>query len=74
LNTYPAYRDFRALRAKQSGSTVQNSLVLAHTLTAYSERGETYVAILKRIIHDNRLYRFDGVHLSDGRAVLVHPI
>ncbi len=74
LNSHPAYRHFRALRARQSGGTAQNALALARTLTAYSERGETYVTTLKRIIQDNRLDRFDGARLSDRRAVLVHPI
>ncbi len=74
LNTFPAYRGFRAMRAKQGSNTAQNSLALTDTLTAYSQRGEEYVATLKRIIHDNHLSRFDGARLRDGRAVIIHPV
>ena len=74
LNTFPAYRGFRDLRATQGGnSATRNSVVLAGTLTAYSERGEEYVATLERIILDNRLSRFDGARLGNGRSVTVRP-
>ena len=74
LNTFPAYSDFRNMRAQQRGSnTTRNSLALADTLTAYSQRGEEYVVTLKSIIRDNRLSRFDQARLGDSRPVIVRP-
>lgn len=71
LNTFPAYRAFRAARARHASGSAQSSLALADTLTAYSELGAEYVATLRRIIVDNNLHRLDQARLSDGRAVVV---
>lgn len=71
LNTFPAYRGFRALRAKQAP---RDTLALASTLTAYSELGEEYVAKVRRVVTQNGLTRFDNARLRDGRAVSVRPI
>jgi Bax protein len=72
LNTFPAYRDFRAMRTEQSSRAALNSQTLTDTLTAYSQRGEEYVATVKSIIRFNQLSRFDGVRLEDGKAVILH--
>lgn len=60
LNTQPAYRTFRRLRAalRERGRR-PGGLDLATTLTAYSERGPAYVRDLEAIIRDNRFDAFD---------------
>ena len=71
LNTFAAYRDFRARRAALRGSA-RAGLALADTLTAYSERGAAYIATLRQLITENRLLRFDAARLDGGRALTLH--
>lgn len=60
LNTYPAYRNFRAHRsAFRRNGEEPDGLMLAGTLIAYSSRGGAYVRDLKSIIRGNRLAAFD---------------
>ncbi|WP_353661341.1 glucosaminidase domain-containing protein [Hydrogenimonas sp. SS33] len=74
LNTYPAYRPFRDLRAKlrAEGKPLDGKL-LAGTLTRYSERGEAYVEDLRRLIRANRLGWLDRAKLKKMKPVYIHP-
>ncbi|MFZ5759269.1 MAG: glucosaminidase domain-containing protein [Thermodesulfobacteriota bacterium] len=60
LNRLPAYADFRDLR--KTGSV--SSLDLADGLLYYSERRDSYVDDLKKLIVANGLQKFDGMELS----------
>lgn len=60
INTNDAYHYLREMRAdmrKHEGEI--NSLVLAHGLTRYSQRGHAYVSELQTIIRANGLYNRD---------------
>ena len=74
LNTHPAYKAFRALRAKmrKEGKPL-DGYTLAATLTPYSERGEAYVEELRRIIRANRLQWIDRAKLKKMKPVYIHP-
>ncbi len=56
LNSHPAYKEFRALRAKlrERGEPVKGS-VLAGGLMNYSEKGRVYIQELIRMIQFNQL-------------------
>lgn len=72
LNTFPAYRGFRLRRAAiRSAGRTPGGRELAGELAAYSEKGARDVAVLRRIIRENRLERFDGARLAPGRPVLL---
>lgn len=73
LNTHRAYRDFRSKRAalRNQGKAI-DSLAIAGGLTAYSEKGEVYVRLLRRIIESNQLRGLDNARLGDTVAVF-HP-
>jgi Bax protein len=64
LNSHPAYREFRLRReqARAEGATL-DSTSLAETLTPYSEKGASYVALIQRVIRANRLREFDRTTL-----------
>ena len=74
LNTHPAYKAFRAMRAKmrQEGKPL-DGYTLAATLTPYSERGEAYVEELRSIIRANRLQWLDHAKLKKMKPVYIHP-
>lgn len=59
LNTHPAYREFRAARARGA-----DSHQLARTLTRYSERGAVYGEELVEIMKQNDLDAFAGAQLG----------
>ena len=59
LNTHPAYRAFRAARAKGASART-----LAGTLTRYSERGAVYGEELVEIIAQNDLESFRDARLG----------
>lgn len=65
LNTHPAYRDFRSLRAdmRQAGD-VPNGYTLMGTLTAYSELGGEYIAYVRRLMRANGLQALDDARLE----------
>lgn len=66
LMSHPAYEEFRRRRAElRAAGEELSSLVLADTLTSYSERGEEYVDTLKSIIRVNGLYIADGATFRD---------
>ncbi|MDY6850039.1 MAG: glucosaminidase domain-containing protein [Geoalkalibacter sp.] len=55
INTHRAYRKLRTLRAQARQRNEQpDPLVLAQGLSAYSERGEEYVAEVQSMIRSNR--------------------
>lgn len=66
LNTHGAYRQFRKARAamRLAGSKL-DSLQLAGALSAYSQEGETYVDLLRRVITGERLVPFDRARLGE---------
>lgn len=70
LNTHPAYRDFRVLRAqmRRAGMPLEGQRLVG-TLLSYSERGEDYIASLRTIMRVNGLGAYDTASLSpvDGR-------
>lgn len=71
LNTHRAYAEFRHARAamRRAGQALDGD-ALAGTLHAYSERGDAYIAEVRRIMRANALHRFDGANLSgDGEAL-----
>ena len=65
LNSHSAYREFRLRReqARAEGASL-DSTMLAETLTPYSEKGESYVALIQRVIRANRLREFDRTTLA----------
>ena len=65
LNTHRAYRELRTLRQelRRQGEQIQG-MRLAEKLTAYSERGEEYVAALRALIVVNKLRYFDDARLN----------
>jgi len=60
LNAHPAYRELRRLRA--AGKT--NGAQLAAALDSYSQKGQVYIALIRRIIAENDLARLDGLKLA----------
>jgi Bax protein len=66
LNTHRAYREFRqqraALRARNASI---DSVAIAATLASYSQEGEAYVALVRRVITGNSLRALDNARLSD---------
>jgi Bax protein len=71
LNRHRAYRRFRARRAemRRAGERLDGG-ALAATLSRYSERGEAYVATIRRLIESNALGALDDARLSAaGRGI-----
>jgi Bax protein len=60
INTHAAYAELREMRSdmRESGRPL-DSLVLAHGLRSYSQRGQVYVNELHALIRQNRLQRLD---------------
>ena len=74
LNTHPAYKAFRALRAKmRAEGKPLDGYTLAATLTPYSERGEAYVEELRSIIRANHLQWLDRAKLRKMKPIYIHP-
>ncbi len=66
LNGHPAYRDFRARRAKmraRDGELDPHRLV--ETLTAYSERRERYVRTIQKILRVDNLQELEDTQLEN---------
>lgn len=67
LNTHPAYRGFRAMRARmRHDGRPLDSFALAGTLLLYSARRGDYVDEVRTIIRDDRLAPFDSARLTDS--------
>ena len=66
LNSHPAYRDFRQLRAefRTQGRKIDGAR-LVDTLHSYSERGADYIKTIRTIMRVNRLTMLDAVRLGD---------
>jgi Bax protein len=72
LNGHPAYKKFRAVRARlRDGGQDLNGDRLARTLAAYSERGPAYVRTIRAIIRVNELHQYDKARL--GNRVTPRP-
>lgn len=70
LNTHPAYRDFRAARARlRAAGKPLDAEALAGHLLRYSERGQDYVRTLRIIIRANRLGELQQASLASGMVV-----
>ena len=72
LNTHSAYQGLRDKRAelRRQGENA-SGLVLAETLSSYSEKGITYVKTLKSIISANDLEVADRTYLRDEPVTLI---
>jgi len=65
LNSHPAYKPLRARRAQlRRDKQPLQAAVLADGLEKYSELGQDYVKLIKSVIRDNGLERFDHIHLA----------
>ncbi|WP_457599588.1 glucosaminidase domain-containing protein [Hydrogenimonas sp.] len=74
LNTHPAYRDFRDLRAQlRAHGLPLSGEVLLPTLEHYSERRWEYLDDLQKIIRANNLSWVDRAKLANNRPVIIHP-
>jgi Bax protein len=73
LNTHPAYREFRKLRAERRRSGRElDGYELAGTLKRYAERGRAYVQSVRTIMRANRLRSLDRARLKG--AVLANVL
>ena len=74
LNTHPAYRDFRAARARmRAAGAPLDAEALAGHLLRYSERGQDYVRTLRIIMRANRLDELRQASLASGMVVASAP-
>lgn len=64
LNSHDAYRTFRVERERLRREAAPSGLELAKYLTAYSERRQEYVRVLRRVIRDNALEELDRQMLA----------
>ena len=59
INTHPAYRELRQLRAEQRKQNVNiRGMVLAEGLRRYSERGQDYINEIQAMIRINNLQQY----------------
>ena len=67
LNTHPAYAGLRMARAdlRRRGQLPDGDVLAGH-LTSYAETGEDYVALVRRMIREDDLTRFDRAQLAPG--------
>lgn len=73
LNTHPAYKDLRAVRAKaRARGGMAPGHALAGTLLRYSERRGAYVRTIRKIIGQYELAKFDAATLAKGPQIHVH--
>ena len=67
LNTNRAYGHFRVLRAQmRAAARPLDGYGLVPGLTAYSERKEKYLGLLRQVIEANDLRAFDDARFGDG--------
>lgn len=70
LNTHPAYRPLRDLRAEaRNEGRALSGPALAAGLERYSERGQVYIDTLRKLIQTNALSRLDRAKLRDEPPV-----
>ena len=70
LNSHPAYRDFRRLRARaRARGGTATAAALIRTMTRYSERGPAYIRAILAIIRVNRLGAYDKARLAPDTSV-----
>jgi len=75
LNTHNAYESLRDKRAELRNKNQKiTGLLLAETLTKYSERGEEYVKGIKSMIDINRLAPADEAYLSNDPPIYLVPV
>ena len=75
LNTHNAYASLRDKRAELRNKNQKiTGLLMAETLTKYSERGEEYVQGLKSMINNNRLGPTDDAYLSNDPPIYLIPV
>lgn len=75
LNTHNAYASLRDKRAELRNKNQKiTGLLLAETLTKYSERGEEYVKGLKSMINNNLLVPTDDAYLSKDPPIYLIPV
>jgi Bax protein len=76
LNTHRAYLDFRRQRAslRTAGKPVDGYKLASH-IERYSERGQDYIAAVRRLMRVNGLTDFDrAVLLRDGPELVLHVL
>jgi len=74
LNTHPAYKYFRHMRAEmRDKGTLPAGYELSTALQHYSARGEDYVRSLRAIIRVNRFADFDGARLDPAHSGPLNP-
>lgn len=74
LNTYPAYRAFRDLRAKlRAEGKPLTGIRLVQTLDHYSEEGDAYIQKVIRLIKANRLQWLDFAKLKKMKPIYIYP-
>ena len=75
LNTHRAYHSFRVGRSelRRSGKILSGQKLSLH-LASYSERGESYVRSLQKIITSNSLEKFDHLKLGDRNLSVIERI
>ena len=72
LNTHPAYKDLRAVRAQaRARGRMAPGHALAGTLIRYSERRHAYVRTIRKIIGQFDLAKLDGATLAKGPQIHV---
>lgn len=68
LNTHPAYRSFRERRSEMRATGRDfDAMALADTLTAYSEKGDDYVRLVRQVMRTNNLTALDKARLAPER-------
>jgi len=66
LNSHRAYRQFRQRRAMlRKRNAPVDSVAIAETLSSYSQEGDAYVTLVRRVIKENNLRALDQARLSD---------
>lgn len=65
LNTHPAYREFRAMRAEMRANGPVAGRALLPTLGAYAE-DSNYLELLAKVMRDGRFWEFDAATLDSS--------
>ena len=64
LNTHPAYREFRAMRAELRANGTVDARSLLPTLGSYAE-DSSYLELLNKVMSDGRLWEFDQASFGE---------
>ncbi len=74
LNTHPAYREFRELRAQlRAHNEPLKGEYMLFTLERYSERGFEYIEELEKVIRANNLNWLDDAEPAENKLVVIDP-